>query len=411
MFLVPTFAALDDIQTSLPTPDCSYFLPIMGHEVSSAISKLPNKKVAGLDNTPNELLKIAKDTITPHLSIIFNECLKTHHFPPQWKEALTTIIRKAGKEDYMDPNTYQSIALLNTQVKLFEKIINDRLTYWAERSNTPHPGHVGGRLGKSINDAFTMLSTWIHQKWREKKILLGLFLAVKSAYPTVYKERIIHSLRQKNCPTYLYLIIKSFLTKKTTHLFLDQYISQEFPIPNGLPQGSPLSVTLYLLYNSDLLLPTRPSLDNDSISIAYINDLTHLVVEPTLKSDSFHQKEDRSTLDPIEESTPGVQEEGKVARNNPHTQRAPQKLKQTLQQHTRTAHQNNTLNFWTEPKRIKATNIRSFTYMNPTWQHHVVHNEEQKRSQQASRHVAPQSCLPKHRNDETNAHFFHQTLW
>ncbi|MBW0481160.1 hypothetical protein O181_020875, partial [Austropuccinia psidii MF-1] len=68
---------------------------------------------------------------------------------------------------------------------------------------------------------------------------------------------------------------------RTTRLRLDQYISQEFPIPNGLPQGSPLSVTLYLLYNSDLLLPARPSLDNDAISIAYINDVTHLVAEPS----------------------------------------------------------------------------------------------------------------------------------
>ncbi|MBW0563491.1 hypothetical protein O181_103206 [Austropuccinia psidii MF-1] len=186
MSLVPTFAALDDIKTSLLTPEGSYFLPIMKHEVSSAISKLPNKKVEGPDNTPNELLKISKDTIKPHLSIIFNACLKTHHFPPQWKEALTTIIRKAGKEDYIDPNTYQPIALLNTLCKLFEKSINDRLTYWAEQSNTLHPGHLGGQLGNSINDAFTMLSTWIHQKWREKKILLGIFLAVKLAYPTVY---------------------------------------------------------------------------------------------------------------------------------------------------------------------------------------------------------------------------------
>ncbi|MBW0545781.1 hypothetical protein O181_085496 [Austropuccinia psidii MF-1] len=128
-----------------------------------------------------------------------------------------------------------------------------------------------------------MLSTWIHHKWWEKKIVAGLFLDVKLAYPTVYKERLIYSLRNKNCPTYLYLIITSFLTNRTTWLHLDQYISQQYSIPNGLPQGSPLSVALYLLYNSDLLLPNQPSLDKDSISIAYIDNVVHLLAEKSLK--------------------------------------------------------------------------------------------------------------------------------
>ncbi|MBW0494182.1 hypothetical protein O181_033897 [Austropuccinia psidii MF-1] len=41
--------------------------------------------------------------------------------------------------------------------------------------------------------------------------------------------------------------------------------------------GSPLSVTLYLIYNSNLLLPNLPSLNANNISIAYINDMTHLI--------------------------------------------------------------------------------------------------------------------------------------
>ncbi|MBW0508238.1 hypothetical protein O181_047953 [Austropuccinia psidii MF-1] len=94
MSLIPTATDLYDIPTSHPTPDSPHFPPVTEHEISRAISKLPNKKAVEPDNIQNELLKIAKDTITPHLSIIFNTSLMTHHFPPQWKEALTTIIRK-----------------------------------------------------------------------------------------------------------------------------------------------------------------------------------------------------------------------------------------------------------------------------------------------------------------------------
>ncbi|MBW0543743.1 hypothetical protein O181_083458 [Austropuccinia psidii MF-1] len=274
--LIPKVADLRNIPTFPPPSTQVQFPPVTEHKIGDAINKLPNKKVAGPEKILNELLKIAKDTITPSMSKIFNTF-------PQWKEALTTIIRKTSKDDYTDTNAYQPIVLLNTLGKRFEKIINNQLVYWAKQSDTLHPAHVGGRQGRSINNSFTILSTWIHHKWREKKIVAGLFLDVKLAYPTVYKERLIYSLRNKNCPTYLYLIIASFLTNRTTWLHLDQYFSQQYSIPNGLPQGSPLSVTLYLLYNSNLLLPNFPSLDKGSISIAYIDNVSHLLAEKSLK--------------------------------------------------------------------------------------------------------------------------------
>ncbi|MBW0463297.1 hypothetical protein O181_003012 [Austropuccinia psidii MF-1] len=240
--LIPTEANLCDIPPHTP-----HFPLITEDEITRTINNIPNKKAAGPDKIPNELLKIANTTIVPHLAPLFNACLQAHHFPAQWKQAITVIIKKSAKEDYTTPNAYHPIALLKTLSKLFEKIINNRLIYWAEQTKTIHPGHVGGRLGRSINDAFTMLSTWIHHKWQEKKIVIGAFLDFKSAYPMVHKKRLIHSLLVKNFPPYLYLIIDSFLTDRTTKLCLDQYTLHAFNIPTGLPQGSPLSVTHYLL--------------------------------------------------------------------------------------------------------------------------------------------------------------------
>ncbi|MBW0498141.1 hypothetical protein O181_037856 [Austropuccinia psidii MF-1] len=272
--LIPTNADLGDIPTSLATPDCPPFPDITKHKVSSAIKKLPNKKAAGPDNTPNKLLKIARGAITPHLTIIFNTCLKTHHFPPQWKEALTAIIRKAGKGDYTDPNAYWPIALLNTLGKVFEKIINNRLTYWSKQTNTLHPGHLEENQVKVLTTLSPCSPPGYTHNGRRIRLYWDYSL-MSSRHILQCIERLVHSLRKKSCPTYLYLIINSFLTDRTTRLRIDKYISQEFPIPNSLPQGSPLSVTLYLL------LPTRPPLDNDAISIAYIDNVTHLVAKPT----------------------------------------------------------------------------------------------------------------------------------
>lgn len=54
------------------------------------------------------------------------------------------------------------------------------------------------------------------------------------------------------CPSMTYLVA-NFLTGRSTTLQLGDYQSQLKDLTIGLPQGSPLSVILYILYNTPLL--------------------------------------------------------------------------------------------------------------------------------------------------------------
>ncbi|MBW0535408.1 hypothetical protein O181_075123 [Austropuccinia psidii MF-1] len=260
-------------------------------EVKRTISSLPNRKAPEPDDIPNDLIQIAETLLTPHLTCLLNLCSKEGRFPTLWKSSSTAIIRKAAKDNYTDPNAYRPITLLNTLGKHFKKMINTRLNNWAHTSKVIHPGHVGGTPARGINDAFTALTSWISHKWREGKVVVGMFLDVKLAYPLVQEERLIHFLKQKQCPPYLRYVTKSFLSGRKTTVKLDQFISQDFQIPNGLPQGSPLSVTLYLLYNSSLFLPNPPSLNENNISLAYIDDVTHLLETNTIQQGQIKVEE------------------------------------------------------------------------------------------------------------------------
>ncbi|MBW0503613.1 hypothetical protein O181_043328 [Austropuccinia psidii MF-1] len=260
------------------------FPPITMHELTRALEELPKKKSPGPDQIPNELLKIASTHLTPYLKEVFNGCLQNGYFPSMWKRALTAIIRKSGKDDYSDPRAYRPIALLNTLGKLFEKIINDRLSFWAEYTGSLANGNMGGRPGRSIYDSFVILTSWIKVQWRNGKTVIGLFLDVSSAYPSVVSDRLIHTLTKKECPPYLISIIKSFLNNRSTIMKLDSYLSDPIAIDRGLPQGSPLSVTLYLLYNSALLVDNLLTLEDQEISLGFVDDVAHLV------SDSSYDK-------------------------------------------------------------------------------------------------------------------------
>ncbi|MBW0472441.1 hypothetical protein O181_012156 [Austropuccinia psidii MF-1] len=169
------------------------------------------------------------------------------------------------------------MALLNTITKLFKRIINTRLSHWAHLKGKIALSHFGGLPGRNIEEAMILLDSWIKNKWKEKKVVTGLFLDVKSIYPEVHKARLIDSLRKKENPNYLVVIIESFPTNRETQIRKDGSTSKLKPIERGLPQGSPFSLTLYLIYNSSLLLPDQIRASSNQISIGYIDNITHLV--------------------------------------------------------------------------------------------------------------------------------------
>ncbi|KAI7948635.1 hypothetical protein MJO29_010300 [Puccinia striiformis f. sp. tritici] len=258
---------------------------ITTQETSKILNRLKKKKAAGPDRIPNEILTLAAPALTDALTNLLNSCTRLSYFPRAWRVATTTIIRKFGKPDYTIPGAYRPIALLSTLSKIFETVIADRLTFWAESNDILPEGHVGGRRGKCGEDAMVALTSWVRRKWREGKVVTALFLDVKSAYPSVHPKRLVSLLRQKGCPTYLWKIIAAFLSDRSTKLRLADYLSDTFQIAQGLPQGSPLSVILYILYNSDLLTKDF-SFDKDQVSLGFIDDVVHLTARSSLEQAS-----------------------------------------------------------------------------------------------------------------------------
>jgi len=61
-----------------------------------------------------------------YTAIIFNTILRVQVFPKQWKLAVTLMIQKAGKPE-VDPQSYRTISLLPFLLKLWERLIANRI--------------------------------------------------------------------------------------------------------------------------------------------------------------------------------------------------------------------------------------------------------------------------------------------
>ena len=103
-----------------------------------------------------------------------------------------------------------------------------------------------------------------------------LSLDLAGAFDNVSHDRLLETILKKGLPLWIYNIVRAFLKGRTTSLQFDGQTSQPFPTETGIPQGSPLSPILFLLFISPLLEATNKG-DRRGVSLGFVDD-TNLVV-------------------------------------------------------------------------------------------------------------------------------------
>lgn len=290
-FPPPSQADLSDIQGyQYPEPiDCP---AITASEIKKAVRTAAPNKAPGADGITNRVLHETLDILMPYLHKLFNACLEQGYCAAHFKETVTVVLRKPGKEDYSQPKSYRPIALLNTLGKVLDGVIANRLAYLADTFQLLPRRHTGGRKLTSTEHAMHMILQRIYQAWSEGKVATLLLLDVSGAYDNVSHERLLHNLRKRRIDPKIIRWVASFLSDRSTTLKLQEYTAPSAPIETGIPQGSRMSPYLYLFYNADLVEDCKTE---NTEAVGYIDDVSVLAVGPssahnckTLKA--IHQK-------------------------------------------------------------------------------------------------------------------------
>jgi hypothetical protein len=225
----------------------------------------------------NKALQAGIDPIAAHLTRIFNQSLRLEHCPASFRASITAVLRKPGKANYAVPKAYRPIALLNTIGKVMDAVIARRLTYHVETYHVLPPTHMGGRKHRSSEYALHAVTAKIYEQWNNGKdgqVASLLLLDVSGAFDNVSHNRLLHNLRKRKVDENTVRWIASSLSDRHTHILVDGFKSQEYAINTGIPQGSPLSPLLYILYNADLV--DQCNEQTDAMSTGYIDDVAIL---------------------------------------------------------------------------------------------------------------------------------------
>jgi hypothetical protein len=239
-------------------------------EVSSLLKARKPYKAPGNDRIPNGFLRAMGPKLAEAVAQLANACWALGHFPARFKEARTVVLRKPGKPSYSDPGAWRPIALLNTIGKLIESLMAKRLSQAAEEHKLLPDTQMGARPGRSTETALELLTAQVKTVWGSGKFIASLLsLDISGAFDTVNSTRLLDILRKKGLPGWVVRWIRAFMTDRRTTLVIQGSETEAFPVPAGVPQGSPLSPILFLFYNSELLdLCQRPKEGLSAIGFA-----------------------------------------------------------------------------------------------------------------------------------------------
>ena len=143
--IVPLYEAgeLDTLYDELNT-----FITV--DEVTKAITQLKCGKSAGLDLLINEFYIYGCEILASPLCSVFNSILKLGYFPAEWSMGL--IIPSHKKGDVNCVENYRGITLLSTFRKKFTRILNNRLSFWANAYGVYIEAQAGFRANYSMVD-------------------------------------------------------------------------------------------------------------------------------------------------------------------------------------------------------------------------------------------------------------------
>ena len=153
-------------------------------------------------------------------------------------------------------NNYRPISLVSVVSKVMEKAINIEILKYLESNKIISDRQYGFRQQRSTGDLLAYVTNiWNStlEKHGESRVVA---LDISKAFDRVWHPALINKISAYGLPPGLCRLLTSFLDGRTLQVVVDGISSETFPINAGVPQGSVLSPTLFLIHINDLLAST-----------------------------------------------------------------------------------------------------------------------------------------------------------
>lgn len=256
------------VNISSVSPNSFFMVPTDPVEIMDIIKKLKHNSAPGLDGIKNSLLKKVGHLLVEPLSHVINLSLCNGVFPDCWKTASVVPIHKSGPKT--EPSNYRPISLLPVFSKILEKVVNKRLVNFLEHEDTLTPFQYGFRQRKSTEDAVSHLVDEVVSSLDVGGRCMGVFLDLAKAFDTVSPIILLQKLERLGIRGNALDWFRSYLSDRGQCVSVAGYSSSVRGTSFGVPQGSILGPTLFIVYINDIA--NLFSKSNDTKFVCYADD-------------------------------------------------------------------------------------------------------------------------------------------
>jgi Reverse transcriptase (RNA-dependent DNA polymerase)/Endonuclease/Exonuclease/phosphatase family len=289
-----TYQTIDNIQNSLEPDEADELLrPITQEEIRKNLFSSSKKKSPGPDGLNYEFYIKNFDGIKDDLVKLFNGFLENPNLiPSSFSDGVITLIPKNVNVETM--SDLRPISLLNTDYKLFAKILASRIKNILPK--VIGKGQTACLIDASCVENLMELRNAIAISKISKRLKFAIMsIDLEKAFDRVKHDYLWKCLEKLGFPMDFIMILQKLYSNAKSKIMVNGFLTNDVKIKKSVRQGCPLSMLLFVIYIEPLIRAMSDTLDglrvgnNITKVLGYADDI-NFIVRNTIECDLIFEK-------------------------------------------------------------------------------------------------------------------------